>query len=128
MLFSRRLIGDSTKQSNFSSLTCWQATAACKPITRNATVSGEFDRNASSERGDCPCPQPLHRDSEQFDIEAAIYFAGKSGMRSDYYTGTTWVPKGQTPVVEATGQRFGLNLLSAVSPRGEFRVMLTKVR
>lgn len=49
-------------------------------------------------------------------------------MRSDYYTGTTWVPKGQTPVVEATGQRFGLNLLSAVSPRGEFRVMLTKVR
>ncbi|MDD2770579.1 MAG: IS630 family transposase, partial [Methylococcus sp.] len=35
-----------------------------------------------------------------------------------------WAPKGQTPVVEVTGRRFGLNLLSAVSPRGEFRFML----
>lgn len=57
-----------------------------------------------------------------------MYFAGESGLRSDYHTGTTRAPKGQTPVVEATGRRFGLNLLSAVSPRGEFRVMLTKVR
>ncbi|UZR29790.1 IS630 family transposase [Methylococcus mesophilus] len=55
---------------------------------------------------------------------ATIYFADESGMRSDYHTGTPWAPKGQTPVVEATGRRFGLNLLSAVSPRGEFRFML----
>lgn len=34
------------------------------------------------------------------------------------------VPKGQTPVIGATGARFGLNVISAVSPRGEFRFMV----
>ena len=55
---------------------------------------------------------------------ATIYFADESGIRSDYHTGTTWAPMGETPVVEVTGRRFSLNMISAVSPRGEFRFML----
>ena len=55
---------------------------------------------------------------------ATIYFADESGLRSDYHTGTTWAPKGQTPVVGVTGARFSLNMISAVSPRGEFRFMV----
>lgn len=55
---------------------------------------------------------------------ATVFFADESGIRSDYHTGTTWAPTGQTPVVSATGRRFSLNMLSAVSPRGEFRFML----
>ena len=31
---------------------------------------------------------------------------------------------GQTPVVPATGKRFGLNLVSAVSPQGVLRFMV----
>jgi len=31
---------------------------------------------------------------------------------------------GQTPVVEVTGRRFSLNMISAVSAQGEFRFML----
>lgn len=55
---------------------------------------------------------------------AVIYFADEAGIRSDYHAGTTWAPCGQTPVVKATGRRFGLNLLSAVSGRGDFRFMV----
>lgn len=55
---------------------------------------------------------------------ATIYFADESGIRSDYHAGTTWAPIGETPVVEVTGRRFSLNMISAVSPRGEFRFML----
>jgi len=55
---------------------------------------------------------------------ARIYFADESGMRSDYHAGTTWAPVGETPVVSVTGQRFSLNMLSAVSPQGAFRFML----
>jgi len=55
---------------------------------------------------------------------ATIYFADESGIRSDYHAGTTWAPVGETPVVEVTGRRFSLNMISAVSPRGEFRFML----
>lgn len=55
---------------------------------------------------------------------AMLYFADESGLRSDYHRGTTWVPKAETPVVEATGRRFSLNMISAVSPGGRFRFMV----
>jgi transposase len=55
---------------------------------------------------------------------ASIYFADESGLRSDYHAGTTWAPEGETPVVEATGARHRLAMLSAVNGRGELRFMV----
>ena len=57
---------------------------------------------------------------------AEIFFADEASIRSDYHSGTTWAPIGQTPVVKTTGARFSLNLISAISPRGELRFMCTK--
>jgi transposase len=54
---------------------------------------------------------------------ASIYFADESGIRSDYHAGTTWAPTGETPVVDLTGRGFSLNMISAVSPRGDFHFM-----
>ena len=54
---------------------------------------------------------------------ALILFADESGIRSDHHAGTTWAPQGKTPVVKATGARYGLNMLSAVSAKGHFRFM-----
>lgn len=62
--------------------------------------------------------------AEARQVGATIYFADESGIRSDYHTGTTWAPCGETPVVSVTGSRFSLNMLSAVSPRGDFRFMV----
>ena len=42
-------------------------------------------------------------------------------MRSDYHAGTTWAPVGTTPVVAATGDRFAVNLVSAVTAKGALR-------
>lgn len=58
------------------------------------------------------------------ELGARIYFADESGLRSDYHTGTTWAPEGQTPVVEKTGRRYSINMISAVSPGGEMRFMV----
>jgi len=55
--------------------------------------------------------------------KARIFFADEAGVRSDYHAGTTWAPVGQTPVVQTTGARFGLNIISAVSARGQLRFM-----
>ena len=55
---------------------------------------------------------------------ATIYFADEAGIRSDYHAGTTWAPVGRTPVVRATGARFSLNMLSAVSAQGALRFMI----
>ena len=59
---------------------------------------------------------------------ALILFADESGIRSDHHAGTTWAPVGKTPVVKATGARYGLNMLSAVSAQGHFRFMTVEGR
>ena len=59
---------------------------------------------------------------------AEILFADESGVRSDFHAGTTWAPIGQTPVVRQTGQRFSLNMISAVSPKGQLRFMVSPKR
>jgi len=58
--------------------------------------------------------------------KADIFFGDEAGVRSDYHSGTTWSKRGHTPVVTSTGARFGLNLISAISPRGQMRFMVTK--
>ena len=57
---------------------------------------------------------------------AEIFFEDESGVRSDFHSGTTWAPKGQAPVVRATGRRFSLNTISAISARGELRFMVVR--
>ncbi len=55
---------------------------------------------------------------------AVIFFADEAGVRTDHHGGTTWAPVGRTPVVAATGERKSVNMISAVSPRGELRFEL----
>lgn len=59
-------------------------------------------------------------------LKAVIFFGDEAGVRSDRHAGTTWAPKGKTPVVSSTGSRFGLNIISAVAAQGEFRFMTVK--
>lgn len=64
----------------------------------------------------------IRRKAEQ--CKGVVYFLDESAVRSDHHAGTTWAPKGKTPVVRTTGARFSLNIIGAISPRGEFRFML----
>src|SRR4051794_4710041 len=50
-----------------------------------------------------------------------VFFVDEAGVRSDYHAGTTWAPVGATPTVSATGARFGLNMISAISAQGALR-------
>ena len=59
---------------------------------------------------------------------AEIYFGDEAGVRSDAHAGTTWSPAGQTPIVMTSGQRFGLNLFSAVNAKGLLRFMVVRGR
>lgn len=58
--------------------------------------------------------------------KAEIFFEDESGVRSDFHSGSTWAVRGETPVVKVTGQRFSLNMISAISPRGALRFMVVK--
>lgn len=53
-----------------------------------------------------------------------IYFGDETGMRSDHQAGKSYAPKGETPVIKSTGQRFSLNMISAISNKGHLQFML----
>src|ERR1700704_6418726 len=90
------------------------------------------------------CQKPLHRAFEQDDAlvqqwlkkdypkikalaqreKAEIYFGDAAHMRSDHHAGRSWGKKGETPVVETTGARHGMSLISAITSRGQMRFMI----
>lgn len=55
---------------------------------------------------------------------AVIYFGDETGMRSDHQAGKSYAPQGQTPVIKKTGQRFSLNMISAISNKGHLQFMI----
>jgi len=56
--------------------------------------------------------------------KAVIYWGDEMGLRSDHVAGTSYAPLGQTPIIRATGQRFGCNMISAITNRGHLAFMV----
>lgn len=56
--------------------------------------------------------------------KGVIYFGDETGMRSDHQAGKSYAPKGKTPVIKSTGQRFSLNMISAISNKGHLQFMI----
>jgi Winged helix-turn helix/DDE superfamily endonuclease len=56
--------------------------------------------------------------NEAAQVGATVYFADEAGVRSDYHSGTTWAPVGQTPIAPTTGTRHSINMISAVTAKG----------
>jgi transposase len=57
-------------------------------------------------------------------LHASIYWGDEASIRSDYHSGTTWAPKGATPIVKTTGARYKVNMISAISSHGGMRFMV----
>lgn len=60
--------------------------------------------------------------------QAAIYWGDATGLRSDHAAGRAYGRRGRTPVVVGTGQRFGGNMISAITNRGQLSFMVDKPR
>ena len=52
---------------------------------------------------------------------AEIYWEDETGLRSDHLVGRSYSPRGETPVIRSTGNRFGCNIISAVNNLGKMR-------
>jgi transposase len=50
--------------------------------------------------------------------KAVIYWGDEMGLRSDDQVGRSYGVRGQTPVIPGTGQRFGCNMISAITNLG----------
>lgn len=60
--------------------------------------------------------------------KAEIHWGDEMGLRSDHQTGTSYAPRGKTPVIAGTGQRFGCNMISTITNHGTLRFMVFKQR
>jgi len=56
---------------------------------------------------------------------AVLYWGDEMGLRSDHVTDRGYAPVGQTPV---TGQRFGCNMISAITNKGALAFMVFQGR
>lgn len=56
--------------------------------------------------------------------KATIYFGDETGMRSDHQAGRSYAPAGETPTIKSTGQRFSINMISAISNKGYLQFMI----
>lgn len=56
-------------------------------------------------------------------LGAEIHWLDETGVRADHQAGTTYGRKGQTPVVEGTGQRWTFSLVSTLTNKGFLRFM-----
>jgi transposase len=80
-----------------------------------------------------PVRRAYEREEEYPTIRAAakqekalIYWADGMGMRSDHQAGRSYAPKGKTPAIPGTGQRFSCNVVSALTNRGHLSFMVFK--
>ena len=60
--------------------------------------------------------------------KARIYWGDEMGLRSDHAVGRSYGRRGQTPVIPGTGQRFGCNMISAITNQGQLNFMVFKQR
>ena len=90
------------------------------------------------------CQKPLHRAQERDEAlvkqwlrkdypkikalaqreKAEIFFGDAAHMRSDHHAGRTWGKRGKTPIVETTGARHRMSLISAITACGHMRFMI----
>ncbi len=66
---------------------------------------------------------------EQARAEGAeIHWGDEMGLRADHQAGRSYGKRGRTPVIPGTGQRFGCNMISAITNRGRLAFMVFQGR
>lgn len=97
-------------------LASWQFTPQ-KPVRR------AFEKNPTQVRHWLEEKYPEIRKQAKRE-KAEIYWGDEMGLRSDHVVGRTYGRRGHTPVIHGTGQRFGCNMISAISNRGRLNFMV----
>lgn len=94
-------------------------------FTPQKPVRQAFERNPEKVRrwlkAEYPAIHKLARTEK-----AEIYWGDEMGLRSDHAVGRSYGLRGQTPVIPGTGQRFGCNMISAITNRGKLSFMVFK--
>lgn len=61
-------------------------------------------------------------------VRASVFFGDEANIRSDHHAGRTWAPIGKTPIIRVSGTPLKVNVISAISRRGDLRFALFEGR
>lgn len=124
-LWTREAVGDLLESELGISLSVWTVGRYLKDwgFTPQKPIRRAFEQNPREVRKWLEERYPAIRAQAQ-EEKAQIYWGDEMGMRSDHAAGRSWGLKGRTPVIPVSGQRFGCNMISAISNRGRLYFMI----
>jgi transposase len=128
-LWTREAVGDLIAQRFGVRLSVWTVGRYLRGwgFTPQKPLRRAYERNPEAVRRWLQERYPALRAQAKRE-KAEIHWGDEMGLRSDHQAGRSFSRRGQTPVVNGTGRRFGCNMISAITNRGEMRFMVFKHR
>lgn len=126
-LWTREAVADLMKRRYGIELSRWQVDRYLKAwgYTPQKPIRKAFERKPAAVRKWLKEEFPVIQKRAKKE-KAVIYFGDEMGMLSDHQAGRSYAPNGKMPVIKKTGQRFSLNMISAISNRGHLQFMIIK--
>ncbi len=120
-LWSREAVVQLIGQGCVVSVSVWTAGRYLKAwgFTPQKPVRRAYERNPRVIRRWLREEYPAIRAQAKRE-KAEIDWADEMGVRSDQPAGRSFSPRGETPMIPGTGQRFGCNQLSALTNKGHW--------
>ena len=91
--------------------------------TKQKPINKAFEQNSESVKEWLEKDYPAIK-TQATKENAIIYFVDETSMRSDQQAGKSYDPKGVASVIKKTGQKFSLNMISAISNKGHLEFMI----
>jgi transposase len=128
-LWSREAVVGLIRQRTDRQVSVWTAGRYLKSwgFTPQKPVRRAYERNEAAVKAWLNSDYPAIKAQAKRE-NARIYWGDEMGLRSDDPVGRSYAPKGCTPVINATGRRFGCSMISAISNLGRLRFMVFKGR
>jgi len=128
-LWTRESVGELIWQRYGIALSVWTVGRYLRRwgFTPQKPVRRAYERDPEAVRRWLEQEYPaIHRRAKTAGAE--IHWGDQMGLRSDHQAGTSYGRRGRTPVVPGTGKRFGCNMMSAITNRGQLAFMVFKCR
>jgi transposase len=124
-LWTREAVVELVKQRTRRTISVWTAGRYLKRwgMTPQKPMRRAYERNPAQVKAWLKERYPAIA-AQAKEQNALILWGDEMGLRSDDPIGRSYAPRGKTPVVPASGNRFGCNMISAISNLGQLWFMV----
>jgi len=124
VLWTRKTVGELLEAKGGPSLSRWTVGRLLKKggLTPQKPAKRALEQDPEAVRYWLKTEYPrIARQAKKMNAE--MHWEDETRLRSNHQSGTSYGRKGQTPIVEGTGQRWSINMLSTITNKGFLRFM-----